>query len=126
MKTYVGWVNANGGYIAKVEIDGRACELARRLDLANHSPTGFCWGYNGSGPAQLAIAILADVLGAPRAHKYRENWVDDELDARTIAVRLHQRFKQEFIAGLARIGRWTITEQAVLEFIARMSKESDI
>lgn len=26
--------------------------------LRNHSPDGFNWGYNGSGPAQLALAIL--------------------------------------------------------------------
>ena len=36
--------------------------LARRLDLRNHSPTGFEWGYEGSGPAQLALAILAHAL----------------------------------------------------------------
>ncbi len=34
--------------------------LGPRLDLANHSPDGFSWGYGGSGPAQLALAILAD------------------------------------------------------------------
>ena len=26
--------------------------------LVNHSPTGFEWGYCGSGPAQLSLAIL--------------------------------------------------------------------
>jgi hypothetical protein len=42
----------------------RACELLGpldpRLDLRRHSPSGFDWGYGGSGPAQLALAILAD------------------------------------------------------------------
>jgi hypothetical protein len=28
------------------------------LDEVNHSPTGFEWGYYGSGPTQLAYAIL--------------------------------------------------------------------
>lgn len=28
-----------------------------------HSPTGFEWGYGGSGPAELARCILIDVLG---------------------------------------------------------------
>ncbi len=28
------------------------------LQHVNHSPTGFNWGYYGSGPAQLAFAIL--------------------------------------------------------------------
>src|SRR5262245_22144387 len=30
------------------------------LELRNHSPTGFEWGYGGSGPAQLALALLVD------------------------------------------------------------------
>lgn len=37
--------------------------LPLRLDLVNHSPTGFAWGYCGSGPAQLALAIPADATG---------------------------------------------------------------
>lgn len=37
--------------------------LEPRHDLRNHSPDGFEWGYSGSGPAQLALALAADVLG---------------------------------------------------------------
>lgn len=59
--------------------------LPPRHDLANHSPTGFEWGYAGSGPAQLALAILAHAIG------------DDKR-----AVRLHQSFKREYIATLPR------------------------
>lgn len=36
--------------------------LNPRLDLAQWSPTGLEWGYGGSGPRQLALAILADYL----------------------------------------------------------------
>ncbi len=32
----------------------------RSLDLVNHSPTGFEWGYSGSGPDQLACGLLLD------------------------------------------------------------------
>ena len=32
----------------------------RSLDLVRHSPAGFDWGYTGSGPAQLACALLLD------------------------------------------------------------------
>lgn len=32
----------------------------RSLLLINHSPTGFNWGYGGSGPAQLALALLLE------------------------------------------------------------------
>jgi Family of unknown function (DUF6166) len=34
--------------------------LDPRCDLRNNASTGFVWGYNGSGPAQLALAILID------------------------------------------------------------------
>lgn len=47
----------------------------------NHSPDGFEWGYGGSGPAQLALAILLDFTGS-------EN----------VAIRNYQDFKSEFIA----------------------------
>ena len=39
-------------------VDGRSIDP--RFDLRNHSPSGFEFGYGGSGPAQLALAILAD------------------------------------------------------------------
>lgn len=50
--------------------------LPPRFDLAKHSPTGldlakhstgFEWGYGGSGPAQLALAVAAYCLGDERA-----------------------------------------------------------
>ena len=51
-------------------VDGRAIVLNlsehRRLspdwslDVINHSPSGFEWGYAGSGPAQLACGLLLD------------------------------------------------------------------
>lgn len=34
------------------------------LDIYSHSPTGFSWGYEGSGPAQLALAIMVKEYGA--------------------------------------------------------------
>ena len=34
--------------------------LNPRLDIADHSPTGLEWGYGGSGPRQLCIALLAE------------------------------------------------------------------
>lgn len=30
----------------------------------NHSPDGFNWGYGGTAPAQLALAILLDAFGS--------------------------------------------------------------
>ena len=53
--------------LVEVRQRGVARPLELCLDLFNHSPTGFEWGYRGSGPAQLALAILADHLGEDAA-----------------------------------------------------------
>lgn len=58
-RRYEGSINKGA---ISVKVDGRALPL--RLGVRNHSPTGFSWGYNGSGPAQLALAILCDHLRA--------------------------------------------------------------
>ena len=91
MKTYKG---LRRFYAVDVTVNGRP--LNPRLDLYNHSPTGFEWGYCGSGPAQLALAILADHLG------------DDEQ-----AFNLYQRFKWAVIAELPRGGSWTLTSRDI-------------
>ena len=57
MKRYAG---RRQGYVVNVTVDGR--RLNPRLDLWNHSPTGFEWGYSGSGPAQLALATQIFVV----------------------------------------------------------------
>ena len=87
MKTYEG---RRQGYAVIVTMDGRS--LNPRLDLYNHSPTGFEWGYCGSGPAQLALAILADHLADDRQ-----------------ALDVYQRFKWAVIVELPRKQGWTLT-----------------
>lgn len=47
-----------------VHTDDGAYPLPLYLNVRNHSPTGFAWGYGGSGPSQLALAILMDLLGS--------------------------------------------------------------
>ncbi len=86
MKTYEG---RREGYVANVAVNG--CPLKPRFDLRNHSPTGFEWGYGGSGPAQLALALLADHLG------------NDES-----ALSLYQDFKRTVVADLPYKG-WKLT-----------------
>ena len=58
MKTYIGIRQQDG--TLSVSVNGQP--LNQRLDLWNHSPTGFECGYSGSGPAQLALALLAEHL----------------------------------------------------------------
>lgn len=37
--------------------------LEKSLKHRNHSPDGFNHGYGGSGPAQLALAIMLELFG---------------------------------------------------------------
>jgi len=78
MKTYVGGRSLAG---AQVTVDGET--LDPRFDLKRLSPTGFEWTYEGAGPAQLALALLADHLG------------DDRL-----ALALYERFMRAVVADL--------------------------
>lgn len=58
--------------------------------VLRHSPDGFEWGYHGSGPADLALSLLADASG------------DEDL-----AERYYQAFKREVVSQLPR-ERWTL------------------
>jgi len=71
----------------EVAVDGEP--LAKRYDLLSASPSGFETGYNGSGPAQLAIAMLA--------HAYDDGF----------ACEHYQQFKREVVANLPE-DRWTL------------------
>ncbi len=86
---------------------GQVHSLDPRLDLRNHSPDGFALGYAGSGPAQLALAILCDALG------------DDER-----ATRLYQRFKDAVIAGLDRDGPWILARRSVLDVPSQLEHDA--
>jgi hypothetical protein len=57
MKTYRGGRSLDG---AVVTVDGQP--LSPRYDLKRLSAPGFEWTYEGAGPAQLALALLADHL----------------------------------------------------------------
>jgi hypothetical protein len=58
MKIYQGGRSLDG---AVVTVDG--APLDPRYDLRSFSPAGFEWTYEGDGPRQLALALLADHLG---------------------------------------------------------------
>jgi hypothetical protein len=64
MSRYVGQrLDPEGCEVYVIRDDGKQYPLPLYTQIRNHSPTGFEWGYNGSGPAQLALAILADHFG---------------------------------------------------------------
>lgn len=83
----------------------------RSLEVRNHSPTGFEWGYGGSGPAQLAPAILLDYTG-------------DE----NIALEHYMRFKDEVVSRLectAPDGCWHLSAD-VIETVLRDEAELEV
>jgi hypothetical protein len=41
----------------RIWLDGKELSPGPSQKLINHSPDGFNWGYGGSGPAQLALAV---------------------------------------------------------------------
>lgn len=102
MSIYSGMRTASG---VEVLIDGK--KLPLRLDLANHSPTGFEYGYGGSGPAQLALAILIEPLAKKLGYASEKLAAPD-----WIAVQLHQKFKFSVVAKLQG-NDWTLTSDQV-------------
>jgi len=112
MKSYRGFIDASDG--RHVVVDDNALPDNRsghainpRHDLFNHSPEGFAWGYSGSGPAQLALAILADHLGD---------------DAK--AVKLHHQFKFRVIAQLDIDKPFALTAREIDRTLAEMAPAS--
>jgi hypothetical protein len=72
-------------------------------DEARHSPAGFEWGYAGSGPAELARAMLMRAFpGDPPACGVRHPVV-------------YQWFKGAVVQRLPRAG-WTLEGAALLEW----------
>ncbi len=85
MKVYEGARSLAG---ALVTVDGRP--LPPRHDLKLLSKAGFEWTYEGAGPAQLALALLADHYG------------DDNR-----ALAQYERFMREVVANLDNAWRLT-------------------
>ncbi|HUC67720.1 MAG TPA: DUF6166 domain-containing protein [Stellaceae bacterium] len=85
MKIYEGARSLDG---AVVTVDGK--KLPPRHDLRLFSKAGFEWTYEGAGPAQLALALLADHLGDDAA-----------------ALSRYERFMREVVAHLDNAWRLT-------------------
>ena len=86
-------------HVGKCDVTVNGAPLPLCLHVRNHSPTGFEWGYGGSGPSQLALALLVAEFTDPR-----------------IALRIYQRFKWAAVIHLARAG-WTLTSDQIREAV---------
>jgi hypothetical protein len=76
---------AGAGAVTFEATDGSASGVLRHV--VRHSPTGFSWGYSGSGPADLARSLLIAALGddalCPGCYGARYIvWVEEDEPAR--------------------------------------------
>ena len=90
MKVYKGIATGTVVGSKVVLVNGK-----RLKHINKHSPSGFNWGYGGSGPADLARSILNDLYG------------------KEVADRLYQKFKWAFIAELPQGEDWELTEEDI-------------
>lgn len=110
IRTYVGecreanksW-NHEEDFVVHVEASGRRKGLVNAREPWSELPgMGFAWGYRGTGPANLAMSILADAVGGdlviPQAH--------------------FLRFKDRVIAKLPRSG-FQMSHTQVLDWLAQ-------
>jgi hypothetical protein len=129
---------AGGGVITVETADGTVIGVLRHY--VRHSPTGFSWGYGGSGPAETARCLLLAALDDPRCPACRGTGqtvlteqgerpfdpdIDDPLDPAVLScmdcdrdrlrVVPHQQFKWQFVAGWT--GEWRITRAEIREWL---------
>jgi len=111
MRVYEGRRDEDGNAIVEVheiaaEPDGTIVTLDFPQYLVLHSPTGYEWGFNGSGPADLAVNLLASAVGT--------------LDA----MPLYQRFKREVVSVWDR--KWfSIADDAIRHWVAEATEKAE-
>lgn len=98
---YIG-SRVDGEAVVHVEADGKTVPLKH---VGSHSPDGFNWGYEGSGPADLAHSILAHHLAVPH-----------------VAPVLYQSFKRDVIARLDQDSGFVLGDAMVSEWLGRRWK----
>jgi len=105
---YVGY-RRRGRAIVENQSDQEDLTPERSLELANHSPSGFEWGYGGSGPAQLALALLLD-------------YTDDE----DVALAEYMEFKAKVVSQLECTGPdgcWRLTGREIDAALRELADE---
>jgi hypothetical protein len=84
-------------------VGGIKTNVPRRI--VRHSPSGFMWGYAGSGPADFALNILSMFIGQEEAERY------------------YMDFKFEVVAAIPYEGG-TVKRDFILEWIEAKRKEA--
>lgn len=100
MAKYHGVRTESGVQVVKEDRFGvRHLTPEKSFQHRRHSPDGFNWGYAGSGPAQLALALLLEETGSGDAQVW------------------YQFFKREVVARWE--DEWTITSEEIHAWLAK-------
>lgn len=99
MKKYYGKQNPGGMGPITIYVDENGT-ITQLKNVGSHSPTGLNWGYGGSGPADTALSILADCVGAEVANNF------------------YQRFKQAFVAKWEE--SFEVTDKEIQDWLNRL------
>ena len=95
------------------EVWVRKHNLQKLVHHVRHSPTGFNWGYGGSGPDELARCILLDVFGVPSCPSTPSEcqcvneWVEPS----------YQAFKDGMVADFPKDEDWTLHQNDVANWV---------
>lgn len=114
-----------GCVLLYVELDVAGVNTAPVPHVVYHSPTGLEYGYAGSGPADMALSILAHFMGCDAkalSAKMRDRAELDESERR--AVHWHQDFKFKHVANANREAELVVQRGLVVRFVAdQLEKE---
>lgn len=121
MKIYHGYADSESVVVEDLS-DGALNNLTHYV---RHSPDGFLWGYEGSGPAELARCLLIDALGSAAWEEGEVNRAGESLngpftvygDISNLVEQLYQSYKSQVIARLDRGTDWTLSQNSILTWV---------
>jgi hypothetical protein len=124
-RLYIG-ARTKLGVVVEVKITDHQNRVRTRnlRHIPCHSPDGFEMGYEGSGPADLALAILVDYFGE---RPPRDGYKSPKFSRWTVkskAWKLHQPFKRAFVATLG--DKWALYGMQIQTWLkAQEAKDAD-
>lgn len=73
-----------------------------------HSSDGFQWGYGGSGPADLALSILADCYDEQTAHLHYQQFKWDFIEKASRELSILEEDIRKWMQERWRSGSWKV------------------
>lgn len=121
MKNYTYAGRQSGDRITVLVIDkgvqGRMLPIAPSQAVFNHS-SEFNWGYGGSGPSQLALAILLHHVGET---PLEERVLPDTAPSQ--ALRFYQMFKNDFVSQWG--NNWEIKSSEIQGWLRQVVAQAE-